>query len=95
MVVDNNKMVNLKKRKNKQELNENPKKFVEINKEQEKKFSSFYKEVLKFIKNIEWAPWNIPLRRRLQTLAVGVFVFIFMGLPFVCIIFIALLAVSF
>lgn len=92
MVVDNNKMKNLKKSNNKHKLNENLKETVEVKKRQEE---NFYKEIFKFIKNIEWAPWNIPLRRRLQTLAVAIFVFIFMGLPFVCIIFIGLLAVSF
>ncbi|XP_061402540.1 2-acylglycerol O-acyltransferase 2-A-like, partial [Musca vetustissima] len=32
---------------------------------------------------IEWAPINIPPRRRIQTLAAGIYIYVFMFLPFV------------
>lgn len=100
MVEQNNKiMENLKKRNISQTLNDNSKEitqeFGESDKGQVKKFIAIYKEILKYIKNIQWAPLNIPLTRRLQTLSAAIYVFVFMGLPLVCMIFAAFLAVSF
>lgn len=44
---------------------------------------------------IEWAPVHVPPKRRLQTLAAGLYVLIFMVLPFMSLMTIALLLVSF
>lgn len=90
-------MENLKKPNSHQTLKENSKEIIQEFGENDKgqKLITIYKEILKHIKNIKWAPLNIPLRRRLQTLSAGIYVFVFMGSLFVMTILTAFLAVSF
>lgn len=52
-------------------------------------------EISKNIKKIEWAPVKVPPRRRIQTLAAGMYVYIFMILPFISLILSALILVTF
>lgn len=98
-MVEQNKKILKSLQTNNQKLNENSKEIsqeiVESDKGQVKKFITIYKDILKYIKNIQWAPLNIPLSRRLETLAAALYVFVFLGLPFVCMIFAVLLTVSF
>ena len=54
----------------------------------------FIEGISKNIKKIEWAPVKIPPRRRIQTLAAGVYVYIFMVLPFLAMILTGLILVS-
>ncbi|XP_005184415.1 2-acylglycerol O-acyltransferase 2-A [Musca domestica] len=54
-----------------------------------KEISKEIKEITSHMK-IEWAPINIPPRRRIQTLAAGIYVYVFMFLPFVSMLLAAL-----
>lgn len=58
-----------------------------------KEISKEIKEITSHMK-IEWAPINIPPRRRIQTLAAGIYVYVFMFLPFVSMLLAALFVVS-
>lgn len=91
-------MEELKKQTNKKlieitkEITEDVHETVEHLKQTNKKI---IEEISKNIKKIEWAPVKVPPRRRIQTLAAGLYVYIFMVLPFVSMILAALIMVSF
>ncbi|TMW39491.1 hypothetical protein DOY81_015429 [Sarcophaga bullata] len=55
----------------------------------------FIEGISKNIKKIEWAPVKVPPRRRIQTLAVGLYVYIFMVLPFLAMILTGLILLYF
>lgn len=60
-----------------------------ILKELLKKYSESNKKILNTIQkickmwSIDWAPIQVPLIRRIQTLAISFYVFVFMILPFI------------
>ncbi|XP_037824412.1 2-acylglycerol O-acyltransferase 2-A-like [Lucilia sericata] len=87
-------MEKLKKQTNKKlteltkEITEDVHETVEHLKQTNKKI---IEEISKNIKKIEWAPVKVPPRRRIQTLAAGLYVYIFMVLPFVSMILASLI----